>query len=192
MLILDYFLYFVTEWRFFPLLRQLNLYGFKRITRGKDRGGYYHEFFLRERKELSILMTRTKVKGTGCKVPNNPETEPDFYSMPVPKAVGSEDRSQLLEPILFEYSPLESSISSISLSSNYLNMSTIESIKDEVNFLATKDDGDEKCWSYTKWLLGEDFDSLSLEPEVVSNFYTDFTTDESASSDRQLGQLFAA
>ena len=27
--------------------RQLNLYGFQRLTRGDDRGGYYHELFLR-------------------------------------------------------------------------------------------------------------------------------------------------
>ena len=29
--------------------RQLNLYGFSRITAGRDRGGYYHELFLRDR-----------------------------------------------------------------------------------------------------------------------------------------------
>lgn len=29
--------------------RQLNLYGFARITKGKDRGGYYHELFLRHK-----------------------------------------------------------------------------------------------------------------------------------------------
>eukprot|EP00816_Leptocylindrus_hargravesii_P010921 CAMPEP_0196815400 /NCGR_PEP_ID=MMETSP1362-20130617/49520_1 /TAXON_ID=163516 /ORGANISM="Leptocylindrus danicus, Strain CCMP1856" /LENGTH=383 /DNA_ID=CAMNT_0042192337 /DNA_START=72 /DNA_END=1223 /DNA_ORIENTATION=+ len=62
--------------------RQLNLYGFRRITKGKDGGAYYHELFLRGRPDLCQLMLRMKVKGTGCKAANNPEDEPNFYNMP--------------------------------------------------------------------------------------------------------------
>jgi len=62
--------------------RQLNLYGFRRITKGKDGGAYYHELFLRGRPDLCQLMLRMKVKGTGCKAANNPEDEPNFYTMP--------------------------------------------------------------------------------------------------------------
>ena len=29
--------------------RQLNLYGFRRLTTGADRGGYYHEMFLKHK-----------------------------------------------------------------------------------------------------------------------------------------------
>lgn len=49
--------------------RQLNLYGFKRITKSgsKDQGHYYHELFLRGRPELCRRMRRQKIKGTGHK-----------------------------------------------------------------------------------------------------------------------------
>lgn len=71
--------------------RQLNLYGFNRITTGKDRGGYYHEFFLRHKLFLCQKMTRIRIKGTGIKGRASPETEPDFYSMPM---VNPEDSSK--------------------------------------------------------------------------------------------------
>lgn len=62
--------------------RQLNLYGFSRLTRGPDAGGYYHELFLKGREFLCKRMTRTKVKGTKFKGASSPEQEPDFYQMP--------------------------------------------------------------------------------------------------------------
>jgi hypothetical protein len=60
----------------------LNLYGFSRLTRGPDAGGYYHELFLRNREYLCKRMTRTKVKGTKFKAASSPDSEPDFYTMP--------------------------------------------------------------------------------------------------------------
>ena len=66
--------------------RQLNLYGFSRLTRGPDGGGYYHELFLRGRPYLTQKMVRTKIKGTGFKAASNPACEPDFYAMPVVNA----------------------------------------------------------------------------------------------------------
>ncbi|KAL3908092.1 MAG: hypothetical protein SGARI_003220 [Bacillariaceae sp.] len=62
--------------------RQLNLYGFQRITRGADRGGYYHELFLRNRLFLASSIQRQKVKGTGVRARSNPAQEPNFYDMP--------------------------------------------------------------------------------------------------------------
>lgn len=62
--------------------RQLNLYGFRRITRGPDSGAYYHELFLRGRLQLCMKMVRQKVKGTGHKQPTDISTEPNFYTMP--------------------------------------------------------------------------------------------------------------
>jgi hypothetical protein len=61
--------------------RQLNLYGFNRLTRGTDSGGYYHELFLRSKTFLCKQMTRTKVKGTKFKAASSPEQEPNFYKM---------------------------------------------------------------------------------------------------------------
>lgn len=61
--------------------RQLNLYGFQRITRGKDARGYYHEYFLRNKAFLTAQIHRKKVKGTRFKPTSNPDQEPDFYSM---------------------------------------------------------------------------------------------------------------
>jgi len=61
--------------------RQLNLYGFQRLTRGRDRGGYYHELFLRDRGFLAHSIQRIKVKGTGVRARSNPDQEPDFWNM---------------------------------------------------------------------------------------------------------------
>ncbi|CAJ1936517.1 unnamed protein product [Cylindrotheca closterium] len=66
--------------------RQLNLYGFNRITRGDDSGGYYHELFLRGKTFLCNRMVRTKVKGTRFKAASSPEREPNFYLMPPVKS----------------------------------------------------------------------------------------------------------
>jgi hypothetical protein len=63
-------------------LRQLNLYGFLRITHGRDEGSYYHELFLRGKPFLVKQMSRQKVKGTKVKGLSSPETEPNFYAMP--------------------------------------------------------------------------------------------------------------
>jgi hypothetical protein len=62
--------------------RQLNLYGFQRITKGRDRGGYYHELFLRGKVFLVQNIHRIKVKGTKIRARSNPEQEPNFYAMP--------------------------------------------------------------------------------------------------------------
>jgi HSF-type DNA-binding len=63
--------------------RQLNLYGFNRLTQGRDRGGYYHEYFLRGRPCLSKHMSRIRIKGIKVKAANSPDQEPDFYALPV-------------------------------------------------------------------------------------------------------------
>jgi hypothetical protein len=69
-----------TKWPSF--LRQLSLYGFTRLYKDPDRGGYYHENFLRGRPLLASKMIRRKIKGTKFKAANYPETEPNFYAMP--------------------------------------------------------------------------------------------------------------
>lgn len=63
--------------------RQLNLYGFKRITKtgSRDEGAYYHEMFLQGRPDLCLLMRRKKIKGNQGKLLQIPSEEPDFYAM---------------------------------------------------------------------------------------------------------------
>ena len=62
-------------------LRQLNLYGFNRLSSGPDKGAYYHELFLRGMRFLCRRMTRSKVNGNGIRMAGTPEKEPNFYSM---------------------------------------------------------------------------------------------------------------
>ncbi|KAL7526420.1 hypothetical protein ACHAXR_001478, partial [Thalassiosira sp. AJA248-18] len=71
---------FFKQTKFLSFTRQLNLWGFKRITRGIDAGAYYHELFLRGRPYLAMRMRRQKIKGTGMKLTPNPEGEPNFYN----------------------------------------------------------------------------------------------------------------
>ena len=74
--------------------RQLSLYGFLRLThKGPDRGAYYSELFLRDRPDLVALIPRTRVKGYWVRQSSSPETEPDFYSMPLATASGEKIQS---------------------------------------------------------------------------------------------------
>jgi hypothetical protein len=49
---------------------------------GRDKGGYYHELFLRSKRFLSHRIQRIKIKGTGARKPSSPDTEPNFYDAP--------------------------------------------------------------------------------------------------------------
>jgi len=63
--------------------RQLNLWGFKRLTHsGPDQGSYYHQMFLRTKPMLCHNISRTAVLGVGQgRLVPNPSAEPNFYSM---------------------------------------------------------------------------------------------------------------
>lgn len=71
-----------SKWNSFA--RQLNLYGFQRISNGPDSGGYYHELFLKGRPNLCRHMRRVGVpQGEDrrkMKIKNAPP-DPDFYTM---------------------------------------------------------------------------------------------------------------
>jgi hypothetical protein len=60
----------------------LNIYGFERISIGRDSGAYHHKFFLRGQYELTLNIERNAIKGTGVRRTRCPTTEPDFYNMP--------------------------------------------------------------------------------------------------------------
>lgn len=69
--------------KFPSFLRQLNLYGFQRLTaKGGDQGGYYHELFLRGKVALAYRIPRRRIKGNKVRARSNPEREPNFYAMP--------------------------------------------------------------------------------------------------------------
>lgn len=68
--------------KFASFQRQLNLYGFQRLTQGRDKNAYYHEYFLRGRPLLAQKISRTKVKGKGARRASSPETEPQLYDFP--------------------------------------------------------------------------------------------------------------
>mmetsp|Transcript_19475 Transcript_19475/g.29282 ORF Transcript_19475/g.29282 Transcript_19475/m.29282 type:complete len:310 (+) Transcript_19475:115-1044(+) len=72
---------FMKQTKFPSFRRQLNLYGFQRLSVGPDRGGYYHELFLRGRPFLARRMQRQCNKGTRVRCRSNPEEEPNFYNM---------------------------------------------------------------------------------------------------------------
>lgn len=81
---------FFEQKKYASFQRQLNLYGFSRLTKGADRGSYYHELFLRSKKILCRGIQRMKVKGTGSRMASNPDQEPKFYlmsSMPLSKSI---------------------------------------------------------------------------------------------------------
>jgi hypothetical protein len=59
--------YFTTS-RMSSFQRQLNLYGFRRITEGQDKGGYFHDSFLEGRKSL---IKKIKRKKTSVRAPPN-------------------------------------------------------------------------------------------------------------------------
>ena len=62
-------------------LRQLNLYGFNRLSAGPDNGAYYHELFLRGMPFLCRRMSRVKINGKVIRAAGNPDQEPNFYQM---------------------------------------------------------------------------------------------------------------
>ena len=84
----DYHRYFsASKWSSFS--RQLCLYRFSRVAHGMDRGGYYHEYFLRGRPDFTSMIIRiptslsgdTKASRGGQPQPS--KTVPNFTAFPI-------------------------------------------------------------------------------------------------------------
>lgn len=104
--------------------RQLNLYDFKRVTRGTDCGSYYHEMFLKGKPLLAKRMVRRKIKGTSRNTANkknqssslgsshddDDQQVPDFYTMPMvdPNKIRFHELQQLNRAALMQRSSLAS------------------------------------------------------------------------------------
>jgi hypothetical protein len=171
--------------------RQLNLYGFSRITAGTDRGGYYHELFLRNKVFLCQNMNRIRIKGTGIKGKTSPATEPDFYSMPfMPSANSSDSEYHDLEEKLQKEeeksrskngkeSKSKSPRRRKSFSSSDKSKAAVEDVysmsppplvsPDTPEKLPLKFQGDPNRWSSNHQRLSqyETFDDLYLNPPVM-------------------------
>jgi HSF-type DNA-binding len=73
--------FFPFQSTFASFQRQLNIYGFRRLTgQHADQGTYYHEYFLRGRQHLCELMPRNS--NAQPSVVFDSSTEPDFSSLP--------------------------------------------------------------------------------------------------------------
>mmetsp|Transcript_26354 Transcript_26354/g.46825 ORF Transcript_26354/g.46825 Transcript_26354/m.46825 type:complete len:347 (+) Transcript_26354:315-1355(+) len=70
---------FFNQTKYASFQRQLNLYGFSRLTHGPDKGAYYHSCFVRGERNLCRRMIRQKIKGTKVRKTLSPEEEPNFY-----------------------------------------------------------------------------------------------------------------
>jgi hypothetical protein len=59
--------HYVNQTRYKSFQRQLNIYGFERVSKGKDKGLIYHKLFVRGDRPLCHLMERTKLKSSSLK-----------------------------------------------------------------------------------------------------------------------------
>lgn len=70
-----------TKPKFTSFLRNINLWGFKRLYRkGPDKGCYYHEFFVKGHRSLCSEINRTSVNGNKVRQKASHRDEPDFYT----------------------------------------------------------------------------------------------------------------
>ena len=68
------------------------------MTKGLDKGAYYHELFVRDNPELVNHMRKNRVKGTFVRQGYDPETEPDFYNMDLTTKKERKPATSVMEP----------------------------------------------------------------------------------------------
>mmetsp|Transcript_4207 Transcript_4207/g.6886 ORF Transcript_4207/g.6886 Transcript_4207/m.6886 type:complete len:354 (-) Transcript_4207:174-1235(-) len=84
--------------------RQLNLYGFRKVTRGPDTGAYAHKCFVRDRPELLDFVRRTQAPASKVKLPA-PEEEAAKEQPPTSQPIQFPGTT-LQPPSLHDYSRL--------------------------------------------------------------------------------------
>jgi HSF-type DNA-binding len=90
--------FFHSQREFGSFQRQLNLYGFLRMTaQGPDQHAYYHEYFLRNRPHLCVLMTRSRIAAHSKRRSYDSTSEPNFHKMP---AMDSAARAPRVPPVI--------------------------------------------------------------------------------------------
>jgi hypothetical protein len=145
--------------------RQLNLYGFLRISQGRDKGAYY-ELFLRGKHFLSSKMFRQKVKRCRVKRLPSPEADPDFYSMPYITA-------DLNSSTLTDYKKLSQSniilLHDKKESAKSKSCSKIQQVDCDKKCFLDEGDFDTKILEY---FLEEEPDSIFLEFNDVVQYYS--------------------
>jgi len=67
--------------------RNLNLWGFKRVERGNERGSYYHQLFLRSKPMLVFRMAHLRTKDF-YKQLKKPSVDPDFNALEMMSPLG--------------------------------------------------------------------------------------------------------
>ena len=65
---------FFNQSKYKSFQRQLNIYGFARIEKGPNKGGYQHQFFIKGRKGLLGCIKRQKIKGVKQVTEQTPTT----------------------------------------------------------------------------------------------------------------------
>jgi len=73
--------YFTNSIQYKTFIRMLNMWDFKRITKGPDCGAYYHQMFLKGMPNLVVKMQHMRRKNGGKRLIANPKDEPNFYAL---------------------------------------------------------------------------------------------------------------
>jgi len=158
--------------------RQLNLYGFNRITQGPDKGCYYHDCFLRGRQYLCHRMQRIKVKGTIARMASNPNAEPNFYAMPpLDESIASQDD----DIVLFEGRPF-----------HYIDLQEVKN-QYAVQTLNRASSSSPRFNPNTNWVTDDDDDSSMSKDSNMNLIFSDLSALVDMSrfdcSDSQMCQL---